>query len=255
MAPVETAEANSPQANPVPPLVSRILVFFYVLTWLNLLYITYSAVEDTTDGDYGFLVPVGLYMLLFVVYAVINLLRYRRVGGRLCDILWGYDEPVWMPLAFVLLSVVLIFWMNTEAPGFWWVYTPLIAATFGMFRLQVSIPLIALEVGALIYQLNLFSLVAGGEFSTGAIIGISFSTFMFITVFVLMTWLMRSRIESEALVNELKATKRQLEEALLKEKEVAVLRERDRMAREMHDVLGHALVVVAVKIEAAQRLQ
>ena len=46
-----------------------------------------------------------------------------------------------------------------------------------------------------------------------------------------------------------------MEEALAKEKEVAVLRERNRMAREMHDVLGHALVLVAVKIEAAQRLQ
>src|SRR5206468_847001 len=42
---------------------------------------------------------------------------------------------------------------------------------------------------------------------------------------------------------------------LATEKEVAALRERDRLAREMHDVLGHALVLVAVKIEAAQRLQ
>ena len=31
--------------------------------------------------------------------------------------------------------------------------------------------------------------------------------------------------------------------------------ERNRMAREMHDILGHALVLVSVKLEAAQRLQ
>ncbi|MEO7911071.1 MAG: sensor histidine kinase, partial [Roseiflexaceae bacterium] len=34
----------------------------------------------------------------------------------------------------------------------------------------------------------------------------------------------------------------------------AALRERARLAREMHDSLGHALVVVNVKLEAAQRL-
>jgi signal transduction histidine kinase len=78
---------------------------------------------------------------------------------------------------------------------------------------------------------------------------------LFVVYIVMMTALIGSRLRSEALVVELRATKAQLEEALQTEKEVAVLRERARLAREMHDVLGHALVLVAVKIEAAQRLQ
>jgi signal transduction histidine kinase len=72
---------------------------------------------------------------------------------------------------------------------------------------------------------------------------------------VIIVALVRSREKSERLVQELKAAQEQLKTAAIREKEVAILRERDRMAREMHDILGHALVLVAVKIEAAQRLQ
>jgi signal transduction histidine kinase len=48
---------------------------------------------------------------------------------------------------------------------------------------------------------------------------------------------------------------RQLADSAEREQELAVLRERARLAREMHDTLGHALVLVSVKLEAAQRLR
>ncbi|HVU70248.1 MAG TPA: sensor histidine kinase, partial [Ktedonobacteraceae bacterium] len=54
---------------------------------------------------------------------------------------------------------------------------------------------------------------------------------------------------------ELKEAHRQLAESAIQEQELAVLRERTRLAREMHDTLGHALVLVAVKLEAAQKLR
>lgn len=54
---------------------------------------------------------------------------------------------------------------------------------------------------------------------------------------------------------ELRAAQRQLELAAARDVELAALRERNRLAREMHDSLGHALVLIAIKIEAAQRLQ
>jgi signal transduction histidine kinase len=54
---------------------------------------------------------------------------------------------------------------------------------------------------------------------------------------------------------ELEEAHRRLEESTAQEQELAVLRERTRLAREMHDTLGHALVLVSVKLEAAQRLR
>jgi signal transduction histidine kinase len=67
--------------------------------------------------------------------------------------------------------------------------------------------------------------------------------------------LMRSRFRNERLIRELQESQRQLEASAQQGRELAVLRERERLARELHDVLGHALVLAAVKIEAAQRLQ
>lgn len=54
---------------------------------------------------------------------------------------------------------------------------------------------------------------------------------------------------------ELEEAHRQLAQSIAHEQELAVLRERTRLAREMHDTIGHALVLISVKLEAAQRLR
>jgi signal transduction histidine kinase len=66
--------------------------------------------------------------------------------------------------------------------------------------------------------------------------------------------LIRQRVERDRLIRELQDAQEQLRRSAAREVEVAGLRERNRLAREMHDTLGHALVLIAVKIEAAQRL-
>jgi signal transduction histidine kinase len=254
----DTSEQHREQKNTsmvMPPIINRTVVFFYVLTWANLLYSLFIAVQNTTDADYGYLLPVGLYILLFIVHFALNLAQYRQQGGSLGDLLWGYDAPQWRPIAFILLGVALIFWLNTENRNFMWLYIPWISATFGMFPLRFSLPILAIEVLGLVYQLGVIEFLGGETLPLEAVIGISFSIISFTASFVLITLLMRERVASEVLVQELRQTQARLEEARQKEKEVAVLRERDRMAREMHDVLGHSLVLVAVKIEAAQRLQ
>jgi len=56
------------------------------------------------------------------------------------------------------------------------------------------------------------------------------------------------------LIVELEAAKRELRLARDREVELATLRERERLARDLHDNLGHALVTLTVQIEAVQRL-
>lgn len=65
----------------------------------------------------------------------------------------------------------------------------------------------------------------------------------------------RQRLERDRLIGELREAHGQLQVSAAREVELAALRERNRLAREMHDSLGHALVLIAIKIEAAQRLQ
>jgi len=74
--------------------------------------------------------------------------------------------------------------------------------------------------------------------------------------------LLRGRFAREQALAELKRSHRelaeahrQLEQSAARDRELAVLRERERLARELHDTLGHSLALMAVKLEAAQRLR
>lgn len=63
-----------------------------------------------------------------------------------------------------------------------------------------------------------------------------------------------ARAESERLLLELQAAHRQLQDYAVQAEELAVQQERNRLAREMHDTLGHRLTVSSVQLQAAQRL-
>ena len=74
--------------------------------------------------------------------------------------------------------------------------------------------------------------------------------------------LLRSRFQRERMFLQLEQQHHDLEEAHQRlaqaaehERELAVLRERGRLARDMHDTLGHSLALMTVKLEAAQRLR
>jgi signal transduction histidine kinase len=59
---------------------------------------------------------------------------------------------------------------------------------------------------------------------------------------------------SEALLAELQEAHQQLQAYTDRVEELAVSQERNRLAREMHDTLGHRLTVAAVQLEGAERL-
>jgi len=66
--------------------------------------------------------------------------------------------------------------------------------------------------------------------------------------------LIRERFQRERLFRQLSLAHQQLRLAAAREADMATLRERNRLAREMHDSLGHALVSIAIKLEAARLL-
>jgi signal transduction histidine kinase len=63
-----------------------------------------------------------------------------------------------------------------------------------------------------------------------------------------------ARRESHELLVELQEAHEQLQEYALHAEEIAVVEERNRLAREMHDTIGHRLTVASVQLEGAQRL-
>ncbi len=60
--------------------------------------------------------------------------------------------------------------------------------------------------------------------------------------------------QNALLLSELQAKNRQLEEYAVQVEILAVVEERNRLAREMHDTIGHRLTAAAVQLEGAQRL-
>jgi len=76
----------------------------------------------------------------------------------------------------------------------------------------------------------------------------------FLVLFLFINVVSRTSQERALLIQQLKRAQRELEAARTRDTELATLRERERLARELHDSLGHALVVIAVQLEAIQRL-
>jgi signal transduction histidine kinase len=64
----------------------------------------------------------------------------------------------------------------------------------------------------------------------------------------------RASAERGRLIAQLEQAQRALEQARARDMELAALRERERIARDMHDELGHTLVALSVQLEALQRL-
>lgn len=63
-----------------------------------------------------------------------------------------------------------------------------------------------------------------------------------------------ARRESQTLLAELQEAHHQLQDYAMRVEELALVDERNRLSREMHDTLGHRLTVAAVQLEGAQRL-
>jgi signal transduction histidine kinase len=82
--------------------------------------------------------------------------------------------------------------------------------------------------------------------------GLMLATWLFVAILIVRLFTQRSQLI--AAVRDLQRAKAQLAAAAVQQEELAVLRERTRLAREMHDSIGHALVSVNVKLEVAQRL-
>lgn len=115
--------------------------------------------------------------------------------------------------------------------------------------------------GALLWLL-LLAIISGGAFwlqlgiESGLLTALVYSGgYLFFGIFG--RSLMKAREasqRSDELLSELQQAHQQLQDNLLHSEQLAVAEERNRMAREMHDALGHRLTVSAVQLEGAQRL-
>jgi signal transduction histidine kinase len=110
---------------------------------------------------------------------------------------------------------------------------------------------LAVFFGLASYGVGLFE---GEGITWAGVAGFAFSMLLIVVGGLMIHQLFSQRYRLLHLVGELRQAKAELEAATAEREELAALRERARLAREVHDSLGHALVLVNVKLEAAQRL-
>ncbi len=132
---------------------------------------------------------------------------------------------------------------------------------FALFRSRRLLIAVAITAFTLFAFQGLLTWPLPGDALAG-IVEQSMGLFSMTGFSMLMQHLIAERFERNRLLQQLTQTNARLEEAhrqltqsVEQEQELAVLRERTRLAREMHDTLGHALVLISVKLEAAQRLR
>ncbi len=175
--------------------------------------------------------------------------------GALLAVYW-FLEQRWLIHLVILSKVVIVTALIFTAPPI----THSVSTLFFVISAQLLLFLPPREGIAWIVILTISSL-AGEAYLTEGIEGIldeSLATvggFLFFATFGAMFRMANeARQRSETLTAELQAANYQLADYAAEVEKLAIVDERNRLARELHDALGHRLTVAVVQLEGARRL-
>lgn len=222
----------------------RRLVYVWKVIYLGSLIVTLGAVLGNTPTPWGWreAVLMGLVSLQVVLFFGFFVVAHYTRRSLTQPHLTGY---------FLLnLGLWLIEW-HLET-GFWWIIW------VQVLQLYISLPLkVAVPATGLIF-LVVAHFESGLDQFFGSPVGVVIERlipWLIVSIsFSFISRLIQANQERASLIAELQAAKQELELAHQQEVELVALRERERLARDMHDSLGHALVALSVQLEAVQRL-
>ncbi|THG33324.1 sensor histidine kinase [Naasia lichenicola] len=189
------------------------------LAWLvNAGFDIFGAVPSTTDR----VVVVALLIAYGAAYLVIPPLNWS-VAAR---------YRLLLPLGLLALSFAFVPWLGFDVYALW-VYVGVVAA-MSLLEFRVILGLVIVLTGVAVWFASLAGETGDQLFYLPAIIA---SVSLMMAAF--------ARVINA--MNQLRATQHELAR-------LAVDTERTRVARDLHDILGHSLTVITVKAELAGRL-
>lgn len=136
-------------------------------------------------------------------------------------------------------------------PSTWWVGMTYFGQMLGLLPLRAVVPGSFLVNVLVILYISNWDLA---RITPGLLMGFGFQWIGAIAVYLFIASIIRTSQERGGLIAKLEMARRELEAARQKDVELAALRERERLARDLHDSLGHVLVALSVQLEAIQRL-
>jgi len=155
----------------------------------------------------------------------------------------------WM---YVVASVAIVLAESRIDRAFQWFLFPYLCHIFAR-PFRISVPTILVVLAA--FLLNMIGWSKPAKWDAEDWFSMSFTAVAWLSLAFFIARTVVTSAQRGRLILELQAAKRELELAREREIELAALRERERLARDLHDTLGHALVTLTVQLEAAQRLQ
>lgn len=182
---------------------------------------------------------IGLLIAFFLFYHLVFLRgpdppSLRRVGG------------------YGAAQALLVVALQRLAPSLGNLAIPLAVQVMGLVPARLwPVPIVGVLATATVGW-DLVGELRRGNAAVVALVG--YQLLLWVAVFGFVLVLLRQRLRLAELVGELRRAEEALRQSAAEAEELATLRERARLAREMHDGLGHALVTVNVKLEAAERL-
>jgi signal transduction histidine kinase len=197
---------------------------------------------------------LGLMLLTACNLVWITLFRLLPYTGQRSPADTSIVEVGLLAAGLVIVTLLCIQLMRLDM-GFDWLL-PL--ATIGVFGVQLN-PRAAVGFGVavwLVVALSLLNLDRGWtpNFAQSVLTLLPAAIFTFAFSFVVRQQY-TERLRAEALVEQLEEAQQQLRRYASEVEELTITRERNSMAREIHDTLGHYLTILAVKLETATKLE
>lgn len=188
---------------------------------------------------------VTLRWVVVILLAAIAILQLRIPKG---------GSPTWKIHLYLVVYGGLVAALMFLQPG--WTMYPVLYIT------PITWAILSLPLRAGVYWIAVYTVVTAMSFAVGINLGEGLVAlflygvlYAFIGAFAgTLARADAARRESQTLLEELQQAHRQLQEYALRAEEMAIVEERNRLAREMHDTLGHRLTVASVQLEGAQRL-
>jgi signal transduction histidine kinase len=226
---------------PIPPRQFAWYVNFWHIVYLAILALMLGLAWWEGRASFGWreIALAGLVLgqlVLYFRFLVFN--RRWPIPGRNYVVYFAGSIAIWF-----------LEWQLS--PTFFWLIMSYLGQMYGLLP-----PIYAVPATSLIYVF-VFGNAIGWDSSKldfGDWLGILMSYTASNVVFIFIYYISRTSSERAQLIVDLKKAQAELEAARQRETELAVFRERERLARDLHDSLGHALVSISVQLEAIQRL-